>query len=91
MDRKEKHTTGVGTPAYSSPEQRSGRYMPSTASDMYSLGIILFELYNLFSTKMERARVLTDLRNGVFPVLFAQNFPRETALVKWLMSHSPLV
>ena len=34
----------------------------SLQSDMYSLGIILFELYNNFSTGMERSKAITTLR-----------------------------
>ena len=43
------HTSGVGTQAYSSPEQLKHGYI-DYKSDMYSLGIILFELYQPFST-----------------------------------------
>ena len=31
---------------------------------MYSLGIVLFELFHPFSTDMERVRTLTSLREG---------------------------
>lgn len=56
-----RHTSGVGTQAYASPEQlRDGTI--DFKSDMYSLGIILFELYNCFTTGMERSRAITDLR-----------------------------
>lgn len=54
-------TIGIGTPAYSSPEQlRKDEYDEKT--DMYSLGIIMMELYYPFGTRMERARVLSNLR-----------------------------
>lgn len=39
----EKHAVVWGSPLYFSPEQASG-LPPSTASDVYSLGIILFEM-----------------------------------------------
>ncbi|KAJ3009983.1 Eukaryotic translation initiation factor 2-alpha kinase [Thoreauomyces humboldtii] len=65
-------TANVGTFTYASPEQLAPTpsipYTP--ASDMYSLGIILFELLYPFSTAMERARTLQQLRasNGAEPV-----------------------
>ena len=70
-------TTGIGTVAYASPEQlRKDIYDQKT--DIYSLGIIFFELYYPFYTKMERSRVLDDLRNKRFlPVDFSKNYPKE--------------
>jgi len=52
---------GVGTPFYRSKEQENGEN-PIDKSDIYSLGIILFELCYYFSTLMERSVVLTNLR-----------------------------
>lgn len=84
----QKHTSAVGTLTYASPEQRSkGAYNEKT--DIFSLGIIFFELYYPFSTKMEKARVLTDLRNHVLPPAFWKKYPVEAAFVMWLMSPIP--
>jgi len=57
------HTSGVGTTAYASPEQLNSTNI-SSSSDMYSLGIVLFELFNPFNTDMERVRSLADIREG---------------------------
>lgn len=58
--------------------------------DIFSLGLILFELLYPFSTQMERVRTLTDVRNLKFPVLFTQQYPREYVMVKDMLSPSPM-
>jgi hypothetical protein len=46
--------------------------------DIYSLGIIFFELYYPFSTVMERANVLRDIRlEGRVPADFVRKWPKE--------------
>ena len=49
-----------------SPEQRARRSY-SHKVDIYSLGLILFEMLVPFSTQMERVTVLSDLRKKKFP------------------------
>ncbi|CAF88065.1 unnamed protein product, partial [Tetraodon nigroviridis] len=51
-----RHTGQVGTKLYMSPEQLSGNSY-SHKVDIYSLGLILFELLCPFRTQMERVRV----------------------------------
>ena len=41
-----------------------------SSSDMYSLGIVLFELHHPFKTEMERSRRIQDLRAGHRPDLW---------------------
>jgi serine/threonine protein kinase len=84
----DKLSIGVGTVTYSAPETRTdSRY--STQADIYSLGIILFELMYPFKTQMERANVLNALKNGTFPEDFVRQYPKEMALILWLMSENP--
>jgi tRNA A-37 threonylcarbamoyl transferase component Bud32 len=49
----------VGTPAYMAPEQLAGREV-SAASDVFSLGLVLFELYT--GKPAYRAKTLEDLQ-----------------------------
>lgn len=59
-------------------------------SDIYPLGIILFELYFPFSTAMERAKAFYDLREKqILPEKFVKRWPQEAALVLWLTQKDP--
>jgi len=60
------HTAGVGTRSYASPEQMSGSDYDSS-TDIYSLGIILFEMCYRMTTGMERNICLSRLRKMTFP------------------------
>lgn len=55
-------TTYAGTFLYASPEQYARSSTTSVASDVYSLGIVLYELQTRFATEMERIRSITRLR-----------------------------
>ncbi|XP_064414743.1 eukaryotic translation initiation factor 2-alpha kinase 1 [Latimeria chalumnae] len=85
-DHQEKvHTTGVGTCLYASPEQLQGCQY-DFKSDMYSLGIILLELFQSFGTEMERVKTLTAVRKGAIPDSFKQQWPVQTKYVELLTS-----
>nr|XP_003227692.1 PREDICTED: eukaryotic translation initiation factor 2-alpha kinase 1 [Anolis carolinensis] len=79
------HTSGVGTCLYASPEQLEGSHY-DVKSDMYSLGVILFELFQPFGTEMERTKVLMDLRNSNIPLSFSKRWPVQTKYIKLLTS-----
>ncbi|NWY63154.1 E2AK1 kinase, partial [Chionis minor] len=80
------HTSGVGTCLYASPEQLQGSHY-DFKSDMYSMGVILLELFQPFGTEMERTEVLTALRNGQIPHTFYKKWPVQAKYVKFLTSH----
>ncbi|KAF9977017.1 hypothetical protein BGZ73_007225 [Actinomortierella ambigua] len=83
-------TTAIGTVTYASPEQLARPNMGyDQKADIYSLGIIFFELYYPFSTLMERHAVLRTLRNGELPAEFVSRWPKEAAFVLWLMADDP--
>ncbi|KAI7872798.1 kinase-like domain-containing protein [Spinellus fusiger] len=83
-------TSGVGTRTYASPEQLAN---PPRAydekTDIYSLGIIFFELYQPFTTAMERAETLDLLKRGIFPQGFVERYPKESAIILWMMDENP--
>eukprot|EP00299_Pterocystis_sp_00344_P013808 c6804_g1_i1.p1 GENE.c6804_g1_i1~~c6804_g1_i1.p1 ORF type:complete len:742 (+),score=89.36 c6804_g1_i1:184-2409(+) len=82
-------TSGIGTSVYGSPEQLAGsRY--DAMCDVYSLGIVFFEmLHPPFGTVSERAHVLTRVRNGEVDSGVSKMFPRETLLIKRMVSKNP--
>eukprot|EP00094_Tigriopus_californicus_P003984 TCALIF_03837-PA protein Name:"Similar to EIF2AK3 Eukaryotic translation initiation factor 2-alpha kinase 3 (Homo sapiens)" AED:0.07 eAED:0.07 QI:0/0.66/0.5/1/0.66/0.5/4/176/987 len=80
------HTDQVGTELYMSPEQIK-RMKYNYKVDIYSLGLILFELLVPFSTQMERLDTLSKLRKLEFPDHFINQ--DEYHLVKAMLSHSP--
>ncbi|XP_066185773.1 eukaryotic translation initiation factor 2-alpha kinase 1 [Sylvia atricapilla] len=79
------HTSGVGTCLYASPEQLQGSHY-DFKSDMYSMGVILLELFQPFGTEMERTEVLTRLRTGQIPHAFYKQWPTQAKFVKLLTS-----
>ncbi len=60
------NTAGVGTYIYASPEQIASRDYDSS-TDVYSLGVMLFELVNPMYSAHERSLVLTGVHEGNFP------------------------
>ncbi|XP_067162725.1 eukaryotic translation initiation factor 2-alpha kinase 1 isoform X1 [Apteryx mantelli] len=79
------HTSGVGTCLYASPEQLQGSHY-DFQSDMYSMGVILLELFQPFGTEMERTEVLMHLRNDHIPNTFYKKWPVQAKYVKLLTS-----
>ncbi|KAL4232210.1 Eukaryotic translation initiation factor 2-alpha kinase 3 [Mactra antiquata] len=83
-----KHTSQVGTQLYMSPEQTNGETY-SQKVDIFSLGVILFELLYPFSTQMERVSTLIKVRKQIFPERFTREMPKEADFVKRLLSQAP--
>ncbi|KAJ2159991.1 eukaryotic translation initiation factor 2-alpha kinase [Coemansia sp. RSA 552] len=88
-------TADVGTSTYVAPEvmsQTSSGARYNQKVDMYSLGIMFFEMCYPMRTGMERAAVLRNLRTAeiVFPKDFAQEkLPLQYQIIRRLLTHSP--
>lgn len=82
------HTVEVGTQLYMSPEQFKTRIYDNKV-DIYSLGLIFFELLFPFSTEMERIKILSDVKNNYFPTDFPNKFPDECILLENMLSEDP--
>ncbi|KAH7681285.1 Non-specific serine/threonine protein kinase protein [Dioscorea alata] len=83
-------TGQVGTYFYTAPEIEQRWPQINEKVDMYSLGVVFFELWHPFATAMERHIVLSDLKlKGLPPPSWAIKFPDQAALLQRLMSPSP--
>ncbi|KAI9015775.1 kinase-like domain-containing protein [Phycomyces nitens] len=93
---EESMTTGVGTTLYVSPEVIPNPNTGATSSmrynhkvDMFSLGIIFFELCYKFSTAMQRVVTLQELRTGKFPDDFPKDYVNQKVIINKLISPLP--
>lgn len=77
-------STEEGTFLYSCPCGNS-----SVEGDVFSLGIILIELLVPFSTLMERAVVLSRVREGILPEHEMKSFVGESELIRSLVDLNP--
>mmetsp|Transcript_11522 Transcript_11522/g.16687 ORF Transcript_11522/g.16687 Transcript_11522/m.16687 type:complete len:921 (-) Transcript_11522:159-2921(-) len=78
--REELHTGGVGTQSYAAPEQLNSENYGSEA-DIFSIGLLLLELFCGFQTEHERAQGFHDCRSrGELPDKMLP-YPEISALI----------
>uniref|UniRef100_A0A7S4UEE0 non-specific serine/threonine protein kinase n=1 Tax=Guillardia theta TaxID=55529 RepID=A0A7S4UEE0_GUITH len=82
------HTRGVGTALYAAPEQISGESCDEK-SDIYSLGVLLVELFSIFGSGMERILVLTAAREGKLPQGMTEEYPIIAGLAVKCLAKDP--
>lgn len=84
-------TSNIGTTLYIAVEMlKGGNYDEKV--DMYSLGIIFFEMVYALKTSMERYKAIMQLRTPeiVFPTDFdSRNLPEEKKIICMLLNHDP--
>ncbi|KAH7905298.1 kinase-like domain-containing protein [Hygrophoropsis aurantiaca] len=86
-------TLEVGTKLYIAPEVQSRKRGPRNhnKADMYSLGIVFFEMNYSFSTGAERIAVIEDIRKPevYFPRDWNNHRTRQKQIISWLLRHDP--
>ncbi|XP_078429056.1 protein SPA1-RELATED 4-like [Wolffia australiana] len=73
---------------YTSPEQMSGNNS-WIASNIYNLGVLLFELFCLFKSWDMRAAAMGNLRHRILPPRFLSESPKEAGFCLWLLHPEP--
>ncbi|KAH9310730.1 hypothetical protein KI387_025765, partial [Taxus chinensis] len=83
-------TGQVGTYFYTAPEIEHAWPHIDEKVDMYSLGVVLFELWHQFGTAMEQYSILSELKHkAILPAPWATDNVEQSALVKRLMAPNP--
>ncbi|XWS09999.1 hypothetical protein CRYUN_Cryun39dG0038100 [Craigia yunnanensis] len=73
---------------YNSPEEIAGS-LSTCASDIYRLGVLLFELFCPFSSREEKTRTMSSLRHRVLPPQLLLKWPKEASFCLWLLHPEP--
>lgn len=73
---------------YTSPEEVSGT-PSSCASDVYRLGVLLFELFCPLSSREEKSRTMSSLRHRVLPPQLLLKWSKEASFCLWLLHPDP--
>ncbi|KAH9609206.1 hypothetical protein KSS87_002242 [Heliosperma pusillum] len=73
---------------YTTPEEIAGAPC-SCASDIYRLGVLLFELFCTFSSMEDKSRTMSSLRHRVLPPQLLLKCPKEASFCLWLLHPDP--
>ncbi|KAH1251542.1 Protein SPA1-RELATED 2 [Glycine max] len=69
---------------YSSPEGGC-----TTSSNIYCLGVLLFELLNDFDSERAHIAAMSDLGRRILPSVFLSEYPMEAGFCLWMMHPEP--
>ncbi|KAF2297921.1 hypothetical protein GH714_005443 [Hevea brasiliensis] len=73
---------------YASPEELS-KGICTISSNIYSLGVLLFELLGHFDSERGHATAMSDLRQRILPPHFLSENPKEAGFCFWLLHPEP--
>ncbi|ANM65674.1 photomorphogenesis repressor protein-like [Arabidopsis thaliana] len=83
-----KHILAMETSWYTSPEEDFGS-SSTCASDVYRLGVLLFELFCPVPSREEKSRTMSSLRHRVLPPQILLKCPKEASFCLWLLHPEP--
>ncbi|KAM9365133.1 interferon-induced, double-stranded RNA-activated protein kinase-like isoform 1-T2 [Pholidichthys leucotaenia] len=90
-DNDEHHverTGNAGTKSYMAPEQERTKNYGSKV-DIFSLGLIYFELLCKLSSRHEKSKIFQDIKRQIFSEEFLLNFPEEKTIITSMLSEMP--
>ncbi|KAH0467011.1 hypothetical protein IEQ34_004249 [Dendrobium chrysotoxum] len=73
---------------YRSPEEAEGG-KSTFASDIYKLGVLLFELFCTFDTSAEKVGIMSNLRHRLLPPQMLFKWPKEASFCLCLLHPQP--
>ncbi|KAJ6829470.1 protein SPA1-RELATED 2-like [Iris pallida] len=73
---------------YASPEELQENIC-SSSSNIYSLGVLFFELFCCFETWEVHSAAMSDLRHRILPPSFLSESPKEASFCLWLLHPEP--
>ncbi|GMI98443.1 SUPPRESSOR OF PHYA-105 1 [Hibiscus trionum] len=74
---------------YACPGELNGRSL-TFSSNIYSLGVFLFELLCRFESMEQHSAMMSDLSQRILPPNFLSESPKEAAFCLWLLHPEPL-
>ena len=82
-------THEIGTLWYMAPEMKNNSTIYDQKADIYSLGIIFFEMLLEFGSAHEKCEVITKLVDKKIPDSFKREFPEESQLILRMLNPIP--
>lgn len=73
---------------YASPEELS-KSVCTLSSDIYSLGVLFFELFCYFDSWEVHSAAMSNLRHRILPPSFLSESPKEAGFCLWLLHPEP--
>ncbi|WOL00774.1 hypothetical protein Cni_G09487 [Canna indica] len=73
---------------YASPEELSEGFC-SSSSNIYGLGVLLFELFCHFETREAHYAAMLNLRHRILPPTLLSEHPREAGICLWMLHPDP--
>ena len=88
VSRKQSMSTWLEEQWYTCPEEINGEDI-GEKSNIYALGVLLFELLCHCESGEMHAAMMADLRHRILPPTFLSKYPKEAGFCLWLLHPEP--